>query len=182
MDETPTLQSSNPYAAPLADTTAASAQLPLEQRIARLKRAVGDNFEIYQQRWHLHSAHPLPPRPWHWPAFLFGLYWLLFRKMYLASLLFLLVAEVLAFIIALAGAPQVAIYAALVVLKAGLGLAANAMYLRHCQRLVRKVERAYPGAEHRIGSELERRGGTSYPVLVAGLAVVVALRVVVSLL
>ena len=181
MDEISTQHSSNPYAAPLEGTGAVSEQVPLEQRIERLKRAVGDNFEIYQRRWNLNSAHPLPPRPWHWPAFLFGVYWLLFRRMYLVALLFFVVSETLAFVIALAGAPQAVIYAVFFVLKGGLGLVANALYLRHCQRLVRKVEHADPGAEHRIGSELERRGGTSYPVLVVGLAAVVALRVWVGL-
>lgn len=45
---------------------------------------IGKNADVYLQKWRRNSR-------WNWPAFLFDAYWLMYRKMYLYCVLYLLI-------------------------------------------------------------------------------------------
>ncbi|MEI7024867.1 ankyrin repeat domain-containing protein [Paenibacillus sp. y28] len=124
-------------------------------------------------------------RNWNWGAFLFDFYWMLYRKMYLYGVLFLIASSVVVNTIASffrgSGYPSIekAIAAGLLVyfiLKVVLGLAANRLYFLHAGRTIARVLRL-PVDEELREKELARRGGTSlvWPVVLLVLPAVIAL-------
>ena len=154
----------NPYLAPAAEVDGTTA--PADA--VHLNLLVGPNAALYRQRWHLDSPVPKPPRPWHWPAFLVPTYWLLHRKMYLAAILFELVLFGIA--VLTARASPLLMVALLAVPRFAIAVTANNLYLRYCTRLLGKVKAAHAGQQHRIRTELQRRGGTSVWAVVIGMA------------
>lgn len=174
----PSRSPDNPYTAPASSSESLAPDTASGLREARLQRVVGDNYEIYRERWRLHAALPGRPRPWHWPAFLVPYYWLLFRKMYPMAAVALGCTMAIGFVAAFFRLPLGWLLFLTLLMNLGFGLAGNALYLRHCTRLIEQVERAYRGGEHRIMAELGRRGGISYPALAAGVAGMAMLRFV----
>ncbi|CAM4226665.1 DUF2628 domain-containing protein [Stenotrophomonas pavanii] len=165
----------NPYLAPAAEVDGTTAPSDADH----LNLLVGPNAALYRQRWHLDSPLPKPPRPWHWPAFLVPMYWLLHRKMYLAAILF----ELAMFGIALlaARASPLLTVVLLAVPRFAIAVTANALYLRYCTRLLGKVKAAHAGQHNRIRTELQRRGGTSVWAVVIGMAFVAVINSVARL-
>jgi hypothetical protein len=76
-----TADPSDPYRAPAASPVAATAP-QLEGDIALYAAVVGGNFPIYRQRWRLDQGIADGNGTWHWPAFLIGVIWMVYRRMY----------------------------------------------------------------------------------------------------
>lgn len=172
----------NPYRAPSTAMHEAmidaqiDASVAVHDRHPLLAKAVGDNFALYARRWHLDEAGSRWPRPWHWPAVLFGFHWLMYRRMYLVALAVLIVDFAI-------GMAMVLLDLAVggVVLSLGvqllLGIFGNALYQWHCRRMVARTQARFTGQPERINAELVRRGGTSRLALGLGLALFVVLRI-----
>lgn len=168
----------NPYAAPdtalpdlsteaeIADAVAVHDRFPL------LAKAVGTNFGLYARRWHLDDPAGGFARPWHWPALLFDVYWMLYRKMYLASLVFFGVGFIAGGLIAFLPAFKDVTSAAMMGLKLILCVSANQLYRWHCDRLIARQRAKHPDAPERVEAELSRRGGTSVLAVVLGVIII----------
>ncbi len=172
----------NPYRAPDAAEHDAvvdaqiDAVVALHDRHPLLARAVDDNFLLYARRWHLDEAGDAWPRLWHWPAFLFGFHWLMYRRMYLVAFAvlvanFSLGAAMVLFEFELAGALLS------LGIQLALGIFGNVLYRWHCHRLIARALRRFEGQPERINAELDRRGGTSKIALGLGLMLFVVIRI-----
>lgn len=166
--------SENPYLPPSADADAAT---PVED-VDYLTLVVGPNAAAYRRFWHVDSAVPKSPRRWNWPAFLFGTLWMVHRRMYLAAVGFYVVTTAVPILMLLAdaGVPQIAF--GMMIPRIALAIFANALYLRHCSRLLANVQAAHAGQPNRIRAELLRRGGTKASAVVVCLGLIYMLRYV----
>ncbi|WP_282296660.1 DUF2628 domain-containing protein [Stenotrophomonas sp. PS02289] len=183
VDDRPLDAAGNPYAAPDTELS----DLPSEAEVAEavslidryplLARAVDNNFYTYAKRWHLGEPNGRMARPWHWPALFFDVYWLLYRKMYLAALGFFGLAFIVGGVIALLPEFEVAALMVMLALKLALCVSANQLYRWHCYRLIARQQRRHPDQPERVQAEVRRRGGTSAWAVVLGLIVMGAINV-----
>jgi hypothetical protein len=172
----------NPYRAPGAAEHDAIIDAQIDMAVAvhdrhpLLARAVGDNFALYARRWRLDDTGDGWPRPWHWPAFLFGFHWLMYRRMYLVAFGVLIANFAIGTTMGLLGWALGGILLSLA-LQLLLGIFGNALYRWHCRRLVARTQLRFAGQPERINTELARRGGTSRLALGVGLALFFVIRV-----
>lgn len=157
-----TADPSDPYRAPAASPAAAAAAAPqLEGDIALYAAVVGGNFPIYRQRWRLDQGIADGNGTWHWPAFLIGVIWMVYRRMYrLAAiwagmLVFFSIAE------ALLGVPEGVSMVITLVINITAAVYANRWYLTHCQREIARARALAGDDETRLRSELAERGDTN---------------------
>ncbi|KQV78861.1 hypothetical protein ASC87_11035 [Rhizobacter sp. Root1221] len=122
---------------------------------------------------------------WHWPALFLAGYWLLYRKAWLATVLYLVLSTVLAFVVGLfAGAIGTSSDVAGVLAVLGVVVApplmAHWVYFRKCRSVVDSV---VPGeSRERYLERLARRGGTSWaPVVLIGMVAVIGMLAAVAL-
>ncbi|WP_369521359.1 DUF2628 domain-containing protein, partial [Escherichia coli] len=174
--EAPSADPSDPYHAPANSPVAATAP-QLEGEMALYASVVGGNFPIYRQRWRLDQGIATGSGTWHWPAFLLGLIWMMYRRMYrLAAiwaglLVFFSIAE------ALLGVPEGVSTVITLAINVTAAMYANRWYLAHCQREIARARALAGDDEARLRSELARRGDTN-----ALAAAVVAIAVVAVML
>jgi len=111
---------------------------------------------------------------WHWPAFFVTFYWFLYRKMWLAALLYFLFPYVLMLVLGIAGAVIGQAATALIGLGYLLYIAAifivipmyaNALYYNQCKKKISET-RASSHEEQRQLGELSGKGGTSNVALI----------------
>ena len=181
VEDRPLDAAGNPYAAPDAelsdlpsDAEIADA-VSLHDRYPLLARAVDNNFGIYARRWHLGEPNGRIARPWHWPALFFDVYWLLYRKMYLAALAFFGVGFIAGGVIAFLPDFEILALWVMLALKLTLCLGGNQLYRWHCERLIARQQRRHPGQPERVQAEVERRGGTSGWAVLLGIVVIGAI-------
>jgi hypothetical protein len=103
---------------------------------ALLRLFVGPNYEYYAHKWTALEAKRNKRWSWNWAAFVFGLGWLFYRKMYLTAWMvigvgFLIVAFELAI-----GTRGMALDFIIAMTCGSLG---NYLYQEHCQRKLRKI-------------------------------------------
>ncbi len=168
---------SDPYRAPVAAPETAAAA-GLEGDMALYASVVGGNFPIYRQRWRLDQGIATGSGTWHWPAFLLGLIWMMYRKMYrLAAMwvgLLLLVSVVETLLDVPDGLSLVITFA----LSITTGIFGNSWYLAHCQRLIAQARTVTGGDDARLRSELTARGGTSVVATLVAIVIAVVLSIV----
>jgi hypothetical protein len=117
---------------------------------------------------------------WHWPAVLIPLVWLLYRKLYLWAVGFLLAVVFVNLALLLMVSKGVADTVVSLAVPAILAIFAKRIYVSHALRRIRKIdERNLAPAER--DSYLERAGGVSIPGAVFGLIVMFSLMVLPSL-
>ncbi len=111
---------------------------------------------------------------WHWPSLFVTFFWLLYRKMWLAALVYFFAPSLLAFLIGFItgliapDSPAVTTGGALILWLLVLLLPpmlATRLYYQHCQRKLAQLRLQEPDARRRLGL-LQARGGTSSLVLV----------------
>ena len=111
---------------------------------------------------------------WNWPAFFVTFYWLLYRKMWLSALLYLILPNLVFFLIGVVGSlagtsanalTGVASLVVLVALFVVPPMYANALYYRHCAKKIAEARAASPDLQRQLG-ELSGKGGTSNIALI----------------
>ncbi|MBV9884444.1 MAG: DUF2628 domain-containing protein [Sphingomonadaceae bacterium] len=131
----------------------------------RLRAAVGPRADYYLKHWAAMDASG-KKSDWNWAACFANLYWLAFRKMWLALVLFILANIV----VSLPGALVPALNKYTIVLMIGLtfvtGSYGNLFYRRQTEKLV---------ASDAPIEQLRRRGGTSPLALIVALGLSVGL-------
>ena len=91
---------------------------------------------------------------WHWPAFLFNLWWLLYRKLYLWALIAFVVLCI----------PGLNLISSIL-----FGIAGNYIYYKHAQKKIYALRAFDPSAD--ISSELASIGGVNQWAMVLGIVV-----------
>lgn len=168
---------SDPYRAPAAASVSVT-PAGLEGDMALYAAVVGGNFPVYRQRWRLDHGVADATGSWHWPAFLIGVIWMVYRRMYrlaaiwAGTLLFFSIAEVLLDV------PEGVSAIMALVLNVTAAVYANRWYLAHCQREIARARALAGDDQARLLSELSARGDTN----ALGAAVVAIVVVVVMYL
>ncbi len=116
---------------------------------------------------------------WNWAALLVSMYWLLYRKMWLWAAVAMVVPTLLVtlgllILVMFSQTIGIAVITAVVLaLLFGPPLVANALYYRHCRKLIDEVKTRQPDYLLQI-EELEQRGGVaSRPIMALGILVAV---------
>ena len=151
------------------------------------------NQEYYLQRFEEYEANGKTTIGWHWPAFFITFYWLLYRKMWLAALLYFILpyvcTSVLGLITSLFGESRglmmlgcyLAYTLAILLLPP---LFANALYYCHCQSKIRKAEALHSERQRQLGY-LSAKGGTSsiilFVVLIVGFIAVIGILAAIAI-
>jgi len=131
----------------------------------RLRAAIGPRADYYLRRWREMDAKG-SKTSWNWPACLASLYWFLYRKMWLAAVVFLLANIVVSMVPAVVPVRNIYVLLLLIGLTFITGAYGNFLYRRQIEKLV-----AGPATV----DELRARGGTSPLALGIALALTVAL-------
>ncbi|HDS1677833.1 DUF2628 domain-containing protein [Stenotrophomonas forensis] len=168
---------SDPYRAP---TTAAlpTPATGLEGDMALYAAVVGGNFPIYRQRWRLDQGIATGSGTWHWPAFLLGLVWMMYRRMYRLAAMWAGLLLLISVIETLLDVPDGLSLVITVALSITTGAFGNTWYLAHCQRLIARARAESRGDETRLHRELSARGGTSVVATVIALVIAAVLSTV----
>lgn len=124
---------------------------------------VGKNADIYLQKWSLNSH-------WNWSAFLFDAYWLMYRKMYLYCVLYLLiwfgwsnviVASVFSKWNPIESPGLIPVVLAICCIpKPVLGIFANKLYLHQAKRKITAIVQG-PNKHESREAEIKSSGGTN---------------------
>ncbi len=151
------------------------------------------NQEYYLQRFEEYEANGKTTIGWHWPAFFITFYWLLYRKMWLAALLYFILPYVCTSLLGLvssllgaSGAPMMGIGYLVYILAILLlpPLFANSLYYRHCQSKIRKAEQLHDDRARQLGY-LSAKGGTSnvmlFVVLIFGFIAVIGILAAIAI-
>jgi hypothetical protein len=132
-------------------------QLPVNEE--ELSAFIGRNAQKYLLKFRKFSADGFDrfSATWHWPAFLVGFWWLLYRKMYLWALGYFILLII----------PYVNIAAWIT-----LAVSGNYLYYRHAKSEIERVKTLQPSGD--ILKILSGLGGVNKWVPVAGIIVSVA--------
>lgn len=132
---------------------------------------VGSQYPYYQQKWQL-SDQPETAASWNWSAFLLGIFWLGYRKMFQPILVLLAVYLILDVIDMLAGFHPItsfvvvtAPYAAFVLL----GMYGNALYYRHANKQIEKLKPYDPNNQL-----IKLKGGTTKKGIFASIGLILS--------
>ncbi|MGC3963859.1 MAG: DUF2628 domain-containing protein [Rhodocyclaceae bacterium] len=137
-------------------------------RTAKLSAVIGPKNQIYYLRHFERFERGDLGLSWHWPAMFVAFYWMLYRKLYVAAILYFLSPYIAGLLCGLVGAMAVGNsgWAVLGYYGAGLlmwiipPLFANRLYYSHCTKLIRAAELRSRDPKFQLG-ELQARGGTS---------------------
>lgn len=172
----PVALSQDPYAAPASavDPSALSVQEPVAPGQQAYAAFVGGNFPVYRRKWRLDlAADGVAARTnaWNWPAFLFGAFWMLYRRMYSVAAMWigaLTVLSILETLIDVSDSVSLVITLGTSVAAGSMG---NHLYLRHTQRMIALAEARHPGDAPAQHAALAGLGGTRWSAVVVGMAV-----------
>mgnify|MGYP003671238285 CR=1 FL=1 len=141
---------------------------------------VGENRAYYLEKWEsLKNGSVLS---FNFYAFLFGIAWLLYRKMYReAGILFAIIlveSEVTFNLVGDNGAVDIAIR---IFYSLAIGFTANYFYLKHAEREIQKLNEQFqdPTALKEL---IIKKGGTSWISVIVGIAIIVGLSLLLAYL
>ncbi len=173
---TPVELSHDPYAAPASasDPAAVPAQEPLAPGQQAYAAFVGPNFLVYRRKWRLDLANDstaASTHAWNWPAFLFGAFWMLYRRMYAVAAMWIGALTVLSILETLIGVSDSVSLVITLAASVAAGSVGNHLYLRHAQRMIALAEARHPGDAPAQHAALAGLGGTRWSAVVIGMAV-----------
>ncbi len=177
---TPVEPSQDPYAAPASavDARAMPAHAPLVDGQQAYAAFVGSNFPVYRRKWRLDLAphgQAASATAWSWPAFLFGAFWMLYRRMYAQAAMWIGALTVLSILETLAGASDSVSLVVTVATSVAAGSVGNYLYLRHAQRMIALAQARHPGDVTAQHAALAGLGGTRWSAVFVGMAIYVVL-------
>ncbi|QKW58791.1 DUF2628 domain-containing protein [Stenotrophomonas sp. NA06056] len=172
--------SQDPYRAPTASGTPDVIPLGagLTGQMGLYAAVVGGNFPIYRKRWRLDQGTANATGTWHWPGFLFGVIWMMYRKMYRMAAIWVGVLAASSVVEAFVDVPEALSLVINLGLSATVGVLANSWYLQHCQREIARAQSLNRDNEAAVRSMLAARGDTSVMGAVIAIAVSVTLGIV----
>ncbi len=164
----------NPYTAPGASLIEPEAASSSNQQLQNYADFIGTNFDIYKRKWQLGTRSPCADGTWHWPGFLFGAYWMLYRKMYGVAAAWIAGVAIWSIVNLFLSVPN---FVALLVglgINIAAGVIANSLYLKHARRVIDDVVATHREKPQALRAELALRGGTSVGAVLIGLVMYVA--------
>lgn len=158
----------DPYAAPASSRALGNGQAAADASQQAYAAFVGRNFQVYRRKWRLdrpgHNA-----SGWHWPAFLFGAFWMLYRRMYAVAAGWIAALLGLSFLESLINASSALSSAITLGASATAGALGNHLYLRHADSIIAEARAVHRGNTQALHAELAARGGTRWSAVVLGL-------------
>lgn len=129
------------------------------------------NTDHYLKKFRTFDANGKTSASWHWPAFFITFYWGLYRKMWRNALIYFmspyLIWIPIGILVAVAhNSPFTSAIASLIYLIYAVGVLilpgmyGDALYYKHCKKLIEKVKASTPDHQRQLG-ELTGKGGTS---------------------
>lgn len=133
------------------------------------------NTDYYLKKFHKFDSMGKTSASWHWPAFLITFYWSLYRKMWRNALIYFVSPYLIGVPISILAAfgknsliiTAIATLSYLIYVFGMLilpGMYGDALYYKHCKKLIEKVKASTPDPQRQLG-ELTGRGGTSGAIL-----------------
>jgi len=176
--------SHDPYRAPAAAATPDVIPLGagLTGQLGLYAAIVGGNFPIYRKRWRLDQGTANAVGTWHWPGFLFGVIWMMYRKMYRMAAIWVGVLVASSAIEVFLDVPDALSLVINLGLSVTVGVFANSWYLQHCQREIARAQSLNTDNDAAVRSALAARGDTSVIGAVIAIAVSVTLAIVGAML
>lgn len=170
----PHVQPHDPYAAPASALPAATAGATLSDSLQAYAAFVGPRFPVYRRKWHLdRKPHPDSASTWNWAAFLFGAFWMLYRRMYGVAALWIVAMVVISIIEGLVQVSAAISLGINIGISCASGAIGNHLYLRHANRIIATVSTRHAGQGPAFLAELAASGGTRWLAVVIGIAVFV---------
>ena len=172
--------SHDPYRAPAAAATPDVIPLGagLTGQLGLYAAIVGGNFPIYRKRWRLDQGTASAVGTWHWPGFLFGVIWMMYRKMYRMAAIWVGVLVASSAIEVFLDVPDALSLVINLGLSVTVGVFANSWYLQHCQREIARAQSLSTDNEAAVRSTLAARGDTSVIGAVIAIAVSATLAII----
>lgn len=172
--------SHDPYRAPAAAATPDVIPLGagLTGQLGLYAAIVGGNFPIYRKRWRLDQGTANAVGTWHWPGFLFGVIWMMYRKMYRMAAIWVGVLVASSAIEVFLDVPDALSLVINLGLSVTVGVFANSWYLQHCQREIARAQSLNTDNDAAVRSALATRGDTSVIGAVIAIAVSATLAII----
>ncbi|MCF5090820.1 MULTISPECIES: DUF2628 domain-containing protein [Stenotrophomonas] len=172
--------SHDPYRAPAAAATPDVIPLGagLTGQLGLYAAIVGGNFPIYRKRWRLDQGTANAVGTWHWPGFLFGVIWMMYRKMYRMAAIWVGVLVASSAIEVFLDVPDALSLVINLGLSVTVGVFANSWYLQHCQREIARAQSLNTDNDAAVRSALAARGDTSVIGAVIAIAVSATLAII----
>jgi len=160
---------------PIIDQSAQRSTEPYPQ--ALYKAVIGPkNPQHYLHKFAQFDQDGKPSATWHWPAFFVTFYWFIYRKMWLHALIYFFLPYLVMIPIGIVAAIAGKSTAADLILGIGYLLFlvgifflppmyANALYYKHCQKLIAEAKTSSSDYQRQLG-ELSGKGGTSNILLI----------------
>ena len=123
------------------------------------KAFIGKKADYYIEKWSLMEK-ACSKISWNWGAFLLGLLWMLYRKMYFYSLIVLGIAIGQGIITELSGLGKFFDLWLVLIISLLFGLFGNYLYYIHTKSKILKIKRT--AKEELLVAELVRKGGTTW--------------------
>lgn len=160
----------DPYAAPSSALDASSGLVDdaLADRLQAYAAFVGPRFAVYRRKWRLDRA-VQDANGWNWAAFLFGAFWMLYRRMYAAAAGWIAVLTALAFLETFLDASSGVSSAITLGSSAAAGALGNHLYLWHTERNIAQARASRPADTAALHADLAARGGTRWLAVILGL-------------
>lgn len=138
----------------------------------KIKAFAGDETEYYVQKWEAIEKGSVIGESFNGAAFLFNIFWLLYRKLYWQALLVVLAFVVVAIFVEASTSVGVLLakYGGLIVMVI-LGTWGNYLYLKKYQKTVRNSELLSSGPEEQM-EYLRAKGGTANLLVILLIVVV----------
>ncbi|RUM60913.1 MAG: DUF2628 domain-containing protein [Persephonella sp.] len=138
-----------------------------------IKSFVQKNSDYYLIKWKL-MAETGSKISWNWPAFFFGIYWMVYRKMYVYALIILIIGLLLSLI------PLINIIAGLVVW-IGFGMFGNYVYAMHTYKKLKELSLISSNPEDLKKLALQK-GGTSVLAVFILIGIFLAIEIIILML
>jgi len=150
-----------------SSSTAGSSTAPaLLDHEEALRTFIGKNYEYYANKWGL-----MPDRKskssFNWGGFFLGPLWMVYRKMYLYSWVFVGIGFAIGFLEMIFNVPKSISNATNIALAVTVGIQGNSWYRNHVENKIREVMASAASSEA-ARAELARRGGISGWVVMLG--------------
>ncbi|NSL55752.1 DUF2628 domain-containing protein [Uliginosibacterium aquaticum] len=148
----------NPYQPPTAELLHVPITEQLDLQEQRLANFVGAKYPFYRDKWAA-AALKRQPTSWNWAAFVLGLSWLAYRKMYAYCAIFIAIIGLETLLELVIGLPDSLSYAMNIGTSVMFGLYGNTLYRHFAQGRIAAIETA-GGRPEQIDAEITRAGGT----------------------
>ncbi len=137
--------------------------MTIEER-EELRLFVGKNADYYIAKWE--ELGDNSKISWNWAAFMFGLLWFAYRKMYPHAFGFIIFSLILQYIQVVMKTHPVVIVVSNIIISVAIGMFGNYLYYQYAKTKIKQIKENIPDERLRT-VEIVRNGGTSLATAIA---------------